>query len=173
MRVLEHRRHSRRDPFGVHLNAEGIALARRVRREVGGFDRVVTSPKPRAVETAEALGFVHPLVVPALGEMPEEVVAVGEGSGPVTFADYVRAVREDPAARAYATGQLTLWGEVLGSVSEGGRVLMISHGGTIEFGASLALPDAARTWGASLGYLEGVRLERDKGRWTRGEVLRV
>jgi hypothetical protein len=50
---------------------------------------------------------------------------------------------------------------------------MISHAGVIEFGAAAALPGLARTWGAPLGYLEGVRLTWDGHRWADGEILRV
>ena len=175
MRVLEHRRHSRRDPSGVHLNGEGLALARRVASTLGGFDRVVTSPKPRAIETAEALGFPHPEVRGELGEMPEEVGAgtLGEILAFRSFGDYLRAAQRSRAAREYSMGQASFWEEVVRALPEGGRALMISHGGIIEFGAVAAAPDAARSWGAPLSYLEGVRLAWEDGRWSLAELLRV
>ena len=77
------------------------------------------------------------------------------------------------AGHAYATRQLSVWGDALSTVPEGGRVLMISHAGVIEFGAAAAVPDAARGWGGPLGYLEGVRLGWKDGRWMRADVLRV
>ncbi len=173
MRVLEHRRHSQRDPAGVHLNDAGLALARVVRRDLGGFDRTVTSPRPRAVETAQALGVLAPDVLPELAEMPDDVGGVMGERAPKTFAEYLAQIRSSRAAQEYATRQASVWSEALGSLPEGGRLLMISHGGVIEFGACGALPRAARGWGPSLGYLEGVRLEWDRGRWVRGTVVRV
>lgn len=173
MRVLEHRRHSYRDPSSTHLSPDGVALARRVGRGIGRFDRVVTSPKPRAVETAEALGFPDPEVLPGLGEMPDEVGMLGEKLELGSFAEYVHAVLVSEVARGYADEQLSLWADVLDDVPDGARVLMVSHAGVIEYGAAAAAPEVAPTWGAPLGYLEGVRLGWEKGRWTHAEVLRV
>jgi len=59
LRSIDHRRHSLRDPGGVHLNETGRALARRVGAESGPFERVVTSPLPRAMETAHPVGIVR------------------------------------------------------------------------------------------------------------------
>jgi broad specificity phosphatase PhoE len=173
MRVLEHRRHSRRDPSGVHLNVEGLALAQRVRREIGSFDRVLTSPRPRAVETAEALGFPHPEVVPALADVPEDVGLTPGEAVPTSFSGYLDRVTSSRSAREFANLQASLWAEALSSLPEGGRLLMISHGGIIEFGACGALPRAVASWGPPVGYLEGVRLEWNHSRWTGGQVLRV
>ena len=67
MSYLEVRRHSKRSRPEQHLNQWGVALARRVGGQIGPFDRVVTSPLPRCVETAVAIAAV--------------TVAVGEGNG--------------------------------------------------------------------------------------------
>ena len=71
MRSLVVRRHSLRSPGGVHLSPEGVHQARRVGRFSGNFDRVVTSPKPRARETAEAMGFPVDAELELLGSLPE------------------------------------------------------------------------------------------------------
>ena len=57
MKTLEIRRHSIRSPFGDHLNQTGVKLANLVGKNMGPFDRVVTSTLPRAFETAIAMGF--------------------------------------------------------------------------------------------------------------------
>ena len=57
MRYLEIRRHSRRIQPNEHLSQEGVDLARRIGKEAGPFDLVVSSPELRASETAVAMGF--------------------------------------------------------------------------------------------------------------------
>jgi len=173
MRVLEHRRHSRREPATPHLSPEGVALAHRVARTIGRFDRVMTSPKPRAVETAEALGFTVDATLPELAEMPDDAGLPVDALGLHTFADYVRGVVRSRATAEYARRQAELMHRELQRLPENGRLLFISHGGVIEFGAAAARPQEARTWGNPLGHLEGVRLFLDRGKWVRGEVLRV
>lgn len=173
MRVVEHRRHSRRDPTDVHLSREGVALARRVARTLVRFDRVVTSPKPRAVETAQALGFSVDAVVPDLGVMPDDVGLPIDELNPRSFADYVRGVERSEAMAEYATCQALRMREELERLPEGGRLLMVSHGGVIEFGAAASCPEDALSFGPPGGHLEGVRLFFNRGGWVRGEVLRI
>jgi len=173
MRVLEHRRHSRREAGTPHLSAEGLELARRVARTIGKFDRVITSPKHRAVETAEALGFRVDATVPELAEMPDDAGLPDDSLGRHTFAEYVRGVARSRAMAEYARRQADLMQRELERLPENGRLLLISHGGVIEFGAASARPREARGWGEPLAPLEGVRLSLDRGSWVRGEVLRV
>jgi broad specificity phosphatase PhoE len=173
VRVVEHRRHSRRDPGGVHLNPEGLEIARRVAPMIGRFDRVVTSPIPRAVETAEALGFSIDLVLPELALIPDPVQKIVDTFPPRSFADCIQLARRRPAVAEYARRQAALMHDELARVPDGGRLLMISHGGIIEFGAAGARPHDALGFGETAGYLEGVRLTMDAGAWVGAEVLRV
>lgn len=173
MRTLEHRRHGRREPAGVHLTPEGRSQARHVGRTLPRFDRVVTSPKPRAVETAEAMGFRVDAELPGLGQMPDDVGIQVDELLPRTFADYVGLVGRSETMRDYGRGQEELWRSELDRVPDGGRLLLISHGGIIEFGAATAAGSRARGWGPVLGHLEGVRLTHDGRRWVHAEVLRV
>ncbi len=173
MRTLEHRRHSERDAGGIHLNAAGVALARRVAGTLSRFDRVVASPKPRALETAELIGGRVDASLPALAEMPEDGWLLAGGGPPASFGDCAALLRRSSAAREYARSQLDVWRAELERVPPGGRLLLVSHGGVIELGAAAALPEAAAGWGKPVGYLEGVRLGWDGRRWRDGEVLRV
>lgn len=173
MRYLEHRRHSRRDPTGVHLSADGVALARRVGSTLGRFDRVVTSPKPRAVETAAELGFAVDRQLEGLERLPDEVETRLEEARPRSFADYAELVRRSATVAEFARAQLALWEAELARVPDGGRLLLISHGALIELGAAAARPDSVGSWGPSLGYLEGVRLVQAVDRWVDGEVVRL
>lgn len=173
MRTLEHRRHSERDPGAAHLNEAGRQRARSVGAGLPRFDRVVTSPAPRAIETAEALGLrVDATVVPLL-EMLEQGEFSSLNLTSRTFEESASGLGRDPQLAAFAAAQLELWRTELERVPEGGRLLMISHGGLIELGAAFALPEVVRGWGAPLGYLEGVRLVWDGRRWLSPKVLRV
>ena len=173
MRSLVHRRHSVRSPGDLHLSPHGVALARRVGAGSGQFDRVVTSPKPRAVETARAMGFAVDAEWEELGSVPDPVARFLERESPSTFGEYVRWATTVHEVRAAAEALASRWARELDRLPDGGRVLMVSHAGIIELGAAGALPDEAAGWGPTLAPLEGIRLDRDRGRWVQGTVLRV
>ena len=173
MRVVEHRRHSLREHSGPHLSREGVALARKVAPTIGPFDRVATSPKRRAVETAEALGLTVDATIEELAEMPDDAGLAVDTLGAGSFADYVRGVARSRAMAEYGHRQADLMRRELERLPENSRLLLISHGGVVEFGAAAARPNEARGWGPPVGHLEGVRLYLERGRWVRGEVLRL
>jgi len=173
MRSLVHRRHSLRSPGDIHLSPEGVELARRVGGLSGRFDRVFTSPKPRAVETALSMGYSVDAEWEELGSVPEPVGRFLDREMPSTFGDYVRWATTVHEVRAAAESLARQWGEELDRVPDGGRVLLVSHAGVIELGAAGALPEEAVRWGPILGPLEGIHLDRERGRWRHGEVLRV
>jgi len=173
MRIVEHRRHGHRDADGIHLSRDARDLARRLAPTLGRFDRVVASPKPRAVETAEALGGRVDAVLPDLAEMPDDRgLATGVGSAR-SFADYVRWTERSAVAGQYGRHLGELMRSELERLPDGSRLLMVSHGGVVEFSAAAARPHEAAGWGPPVGYLEGVRLSLEHGRWVRGEVLRT
>src|SRR5437868_14135501 len=66
MRLLEVRRHARRERPAQHLSQRGVEMARRLGKQLGPFDRVVSSPLARCVETAVAMGFAVDEDRPAL-----------------------------------------------------------------------------------------------------------
>lgn len=173
MRLLEHRRHSHRSAADPHLSPAGLALARRVGSGSPGFDRVVTSPRPRAVETAEAMGLHVDYELEALGSVPDAVSDRLAEASPSSFAGVVDLVERGGIVRRFANDQAELWATEVERVRDGGRLLLVSHAHLIELGTAAALPAAARSWGTALGYLEGVRLFREGGRWVGGEVLRI
>ena len=173
MRILEHRRHSLRDPPSPHLNRAGVALARRIGPTIGPFARVVTSPKARAIETAAALGCVVDEEREELEAMPEPIGRILDRRPPQSFAGFVALVRGNEEIAGYARSQAALWRAELERVPDGGAVLMISHAGLIELGAAGAVPDIAGGWGEPLAPLDGVRLMLDRGRWTDGGVIRA
>ena len=158
----------RRKP-GQHLSQDGIDLARLVGAGSGPFSRVATSPLPRAIETAIALGFEVDETDDFLGLIP-----TGSGYGwPASFARVSDAVREGGAAAKFARQIAGVWQDIVERIPESTQSLVVTHGGIVELGAVAAVPDEPHEdWGDAIGYCEGVRLTYDGG-FTGCEVLRV
>ena len=177
MRVLEVRRHSLvRDHR--HLSQAGIDLARRVGAGLGPFGRVVTSQITRTLETAVALGFAVDEQLEALGRIEpalwDEVGHHERWAWKEPFAEFARLVHQGGATARLGRAQADVWRDVVRSVPEGGRVLVISHGRVIEAGAVTCFPDADHAaWGVPFGPCEGLRLTYDGDGWTAVELLRV
>lgn len=171
-RFIEHRRHSMRTKPGQHLSQAGVDLARRVGEEMTAFDKVYTSIIPRAFETGIAMGYAVDYQVGLLASMPSDV----EVPFDVGFGGFSATIRQHPASAVanFARELAAFHGNVAMSLPDGGRALVISHGGFIEASAVGCLPDADHeSWGRSCNYCEGVRLTYDEGRFTACEVLRV
>ena len=173
MRVLEHRRHGLRPKGQPHLIQSGVTDARRIGAATGPFDRVVTSPAPRAIETAVAMGYAVGTELAELFSIPDAVQNELDQDGSLAFAGAARAIARDGEAAQFARRQAELWHEILAEVPDGGQVLMISHGGIIELGAVAAVPSLGKSGGEHLQPLEGVRLELEGEQWARGTVLRL
>lgn len=157
---------------GQHLTQAGVALARRVGESIGPFDRVITSPVPRALETAIAMGFAVDEQIEALAHMDDAVDE--EIRWPVPFGEISRVMGRGGAAAKFGRKLARLLREIARSLPDGGKALIISHGGIVEAAAIACLPDADHgAWGEHLGYCEGVRLFFDGERFVRGEILRV
>ena len=172
MRVLEVRRHTMRSKPGKHLSQAGVSLARRIGETMGPFDRVVTSTLARAFETAIAMGFAVDERCELLSEMSDEVDA--EVDWTLGFPEFTRAIAQGGATDRFAAAQAALWTEIVSSVGEGGRALIVSHGGIIEAGTIGCLPGANHAvWGGALDYCEGVRLSFADGRFRAAEILRM
>ena len=145
MRTIDILRHSLRES-GPHLSDAGRALAVRVAAGMAApYDAVLTSDKPRARETAEAMGFAVAVEDPAFGVM--DGAALNPWSSEIAQAaaayggDYMAAAFHGPDAaaqlRQYAMGYMDAVLRYLDRVPGGGRMLLVSHGGTIEYVAAL------------------------------------
>ncbi|MBV6394908.1 MAG: hypothetical protein HFACDABA_00479 [Anaerolineales bacterium] len=172
MKTIEIRRHSIRSNPGVHLNQQGVTLARLVGQNLGPFDRVVTSTVPRAFETAIAMRF-------AVDEQSELMSTYGDGVEreapyPLSCAGYAEAVSRGGAAARYANQLKELYTKLADYLADGRAALVVNHGGVAELGAVACLPDADHfTWGSHFEYCEGIRLFWEDGKFVEGEVLRV
>jgi phosphohistidine phosphatase SixA len=113
VKVLELRRHARRDPNADRLSAEGRAQAEDVGRSLSGrFDAVFTSPARRAAETAAWIlrGMHAPL--------PSEHAVVPGLAGRDTDGSRVQLGRVVDG--------------LLDAVPDGGRGLAVSHTPIVE-----------------------------------------
>ncbi len=171
--TVEVRRHAMRAPGGVHLVQGGVALARRVGQDLGPFAVVVTSPIPRAFETAIAMGFAVDDVDDHLALIPAKVMDRVAWDG--GFGAWVTAAEGSKAVRAHLGAMREWLAKVAAALPEGGAALMVSHGGVIESVAAACLGGDAAGWGGPARYVEGFRLEFDRtsGRFIGGAVLRV
>ena len=172
VRTLEVRRHTMRTKPGQHLSQAGVDRARRIGSTMGAFDRVVTSTVPRAFETAIAMGFAVDEQLAALNTMGAAVdKEIDWRQGCAAFA---RVVRQGGATAVYAGRQAALWRQIVLSVPDGGRALVITHGGIVEAGTVGCLPEADYTaWGLSCDYCEGVELCLDGEHWVSARLLRI
>jgi broad specificity phosphatase PhoE len=172
MKYLEVRRHSKRVRSQPHLSQEGVSLARQVGNTMGAFDRVVSSTLPRAFDTVLAMGYAVNMELDQLATFGDAVSA--EVDIDASFAEISRAVKRGKHAASYARDMAKLWRELVSLVSDGGSVLIVSHGGVIELGAIGCLPEANHAqWGAAVSYCEGVRLAFDGERFVSAEMLRL
>lgn len=163
MRYVEVFRHSRRGE-GKGLSEEGKELARHGRTLLTHpYDLCISSPKERARETMEAMGFSH-------YETDEAFTAVNPWA---PFDDKVTGLAKErgikPLAACWlvpeALSFLRLQGEtflsavrrVVRRLPEEGRALVVSHGGILE---AAALHGCARyelsEIGGEIGFCEGV-----------------
>ena len=147
-------------------------LARRVGEGMAAFDKVYTSPVPRAFETAIAMGYAVDQQVELLASMPSDAeISFDEGFG--GFSSFIRQ-NPDSDVADFARTLADFHVGVARSLPDGGQALIISHGGFIEASAVGCLPDADHErWGPSCNYCEGVRLRYAEGAFQSCEILRV
>src|SRR5213596_320345 len=177
MPVMEIRRHAQRTDRGSEqssLAPAGRAMAEALAKRAPKYVLVLSSPLPRAKETAQTiagrLDGTEPGFLPEMGGVIGDRI-FGEMR---TLADWAEVLREREDARKFATEQLATWARVAMRVGEKDRVLAISHGGIIELPA-ITLAQRLRTplEGASFGYCEGVVVTYAKGAPTKLEIVRI
>ena len=172
MRTIEIRRHSIRNRLEPNLSEQGVTLARLIGVEMGKFDRVVTSPAPRAVQTAQAMGFDVDEQAEIIATFGDDVEA--ECPWPASFADYAAVYHQGGATFFYARRLADFYTKLAESLPEGGAALIVNHGGVVELSAVGCLPAADfSVMGDYVECCEGVRLTWESGKFTTLQVLRV
>jgi len=172
--VLEIRRHAERVNLADNqsaLSAAGRAMCERLAKDAPKYALVVSSPLPRAKETAERiagrLDGVDAALLPDLGGAAAKMF--GEMR---TLADWALLMRSDESARHFAEEQLPAWARIASRVGEKDRVLAVTHGGILDLPA-IVIADrlGAKLGGPSFGYGEGVRVTCAKGAAVKIERL--
>jgi broad specificity phosphatase PhoE len=172
MRTLEIRRHTHRSAPQPHLSQQGVDLARRAGEGLGCFDRVMTSTVPRAFETAIAMGYAVDEQIEQLGMMSDAVTAAIQWNAGYTA--WMKAAHNSPVVAQYTQALAGLLRSVMRALPDGGRALIISHGGIVEAGTVGCVPASTRfADDAACGYCEGVRLTFDGETVVNAEMLRV
>jgi len=174
--ILEIRRHAERMNLQDNqsaLSAAGRAMCERLAKDAPRYALVVSSPLPRAKETAERIAGRLDSVEPAL--LPDLGGAAARMFGEVkTLADWALLMRTDESARRFAEEQLPAWVRIAGRAGDKDRVLAVSHGGIVDLPAIvIAEKLGTRLNGPSFGYGEGVRVTYAKGAPVKIEELRV
>jgi len=175
MPLLEIRRHAERARLKDNessLSPAGRAMAEGLAKRAPKYALVLSSPLPRAKETAQLIaGRLDGIEA---GLLPEMGGVIGDRIfGEMRSLDDWEAVlaeRED--ARAFALEQLQTWARIAARVGDNDRVLAVSHGGIIELPA-LTLAARLPLRGAAFGYGEGVVVTYAKGAPTKIEALRI
>src|SRR5712692_2063675 len=173
MPILEIRRHAERSHRGNEqsaLSVAGRAMAQSLAKGSPKYALVLSSPLPRAKETAQLIAGRLDAVEP--GFLPEMGGVIGDRIfGEMrTLADWAEVLREREDARKFATEQLATWARVAMRASDKDRVLAISHGGIIELPAiTLSQRLRMRLEGSAFGYCEGVMITYAKGAPTKIE----
>jgi broad specificity phosphatase PhoE len=183
MKVLEIRRHSltKKGPDrgkGSHLSGAGVQLARRIGETIGPCDLVLTSPSPRAIETALAMGYAVDACLDALGEMAEAFVQ--------EIGHHERWSWEEPfqvfaqiLARGGATAQVghhiqAAWRMAAEALPDPGKGLLITHGRLLEVGVVACLPETPMAvFGQPFGHCEGIQLRYEAGHFQLLHLLRL
>src|SRR5437879_13190658 len=137
MAILEIRRHAERTDRGNEqsaLSSAGRSMAQSLAKRSAEFALVLSSPLPRAKETAQLIASrldgVEPGFLPEMGGVIGDRI-FGEMR---TLADWAEVLREREDERKVAPERLATWARVAMRVGEKDRVLAISHGGIIEIG---------------------------------------
>lgn len=170
-RLLEVRRHAERTKPGQNLSRAGIDRARAAGASGLPFARVVTSPSPRAVQTAVAMGYAvdqEEVVLQSFGSAVSALIDWQAG-----FANWQQGVSASSVVAAFATLQAAIWRQVLTDILPGQAALVVTHGGMIEAGVMATVP--AIQWsqaGGALDYVEGVRLWFSDAQCVNAIVLR-
>ena len=172
MRTLEIRRHTHRNVPQPHLSQLGVDLARKVGDEMGQFDRVITSAVPRAFETAIAMGYAVDEQIEQLGMMSDAVTAAIQWNAGYTA--WMLAAQNNRVVARYTRAMADVLHSIVHALPDGGRALIISHGGIVEASAVGCAPaDTRFADDAACGYCEGARLTFERDAVVNIEFLRV
>lgn len=157
--VLRHAERQDRSDNWSHLSQKGIEQARRAGSAFDRFDLVVTSPLPRAYETAVAMGFAVSRTHPGIQDIGEPVLQrVKWSDGFRAWAAAYRATSQVRSCVDYLVALLCGW---LDEVAEDSSLLVITHGGIVEAMAAGLRPEVDwAEFDGGAGYVQGFSATR-------------
>ena len=138
---------------------------------MGPFELAFTSPKPRAFETAIAMGFAVEEQLDVLAEWTDDLSDAADHGG---FAAVGALVRGHGAAAKVARAYRRALLDIARSLGDGRAAMVISHSGVVEGSVMVCLHKLdGIALGRGVGYCEGVRLAFDHDDFVAAEILRV
>jgi len=170
--ILRHAERQDRSDNASHLSQAGIEQARSVGTRFNRFDLVVTSPLPRAIETAIAMGFAVDITSPGIQEHSEQIMR--DVQWDAGFAAWATAYQSKASVIAYVDHVTSLLKGWLDKVPDDGALLVVTHGGIVEaLATGLSPGDDLVHLGEMAGYVEGFIAEAsDHGVFLLSEVRR-
>jgi len=171
MKWVELRRHAERAKPSERLTPAGKAAAAALGRSADLFDVVVSSSRRWATETAAAMGFPIAGTDPVWASLWE---GFDDRDPPLrSFGDFQAAFKSETNAKTFGTRLVDAVRRLADALPDGGRALVITHGGLPELAAAAARPDdTALSSEAMLERLEGVAFEFEADRIVGIRILR-
>lgn len=175
MKILEHRRHSIRDPGNSYLNQNGVDLARKVGETMSEFDYVITSTNDRAIQTGIAMGFaINETDINFSGMGDYEELEEEFKKWDYSFSELNSFLNRVKNLKKYAENQKLYLLNKLKTIKENGSMLIISHGGVVDFPLISMFPsENFKEWDQSFGYCEGYRVYVENDKFIKYELIRV
>ncbi len=180
MKWIEHRRHALRTKPSPHLNREGVRTARELGDRISrqgdhpGFARVVTSPKKRAMETALAMGFAIDETSKTLRDLPSALTSISHDEA--DFASLYSAWQEASHSRSAIEKALQKYRDFLSSelekIGDGEKLLLVSHGGIVEWTTIAALGEASSELGEAIDKCDAVEIAYHAGEFQSARAIR-
>jgi len=173
MRIIEIRRHSiweTADP-GHNLNQQGVSLARLIGEEMGPFDRVITSPLPRAYQTAGAMGYAVDETSELLARLERGLESYIFGG---SFREFSTSLHQNTQTKQFGQDLAAFYQQLVKSLPDNGSSLVISHSGIVELSTAACLPESNLSHlGDCVHFCEGVRLRWENDAFTSVEKIKI
>ncbi len=125
-------RHAIRAITGKNLTQVGVNQAHAMTMQLPRPDRVISSPKPRAVQTAVAMGYAVDETFEEMAKMGADVDQDLGWTETASLAMLAGRLAAPGPAHAYARAQSALIREALTRVPDAGVLWVVSHGGVVE-----------------------------------------
>lgn len=184
MKIVEIRRHSKRDAEG-NLSREGKALCAKAGKTLEtGYTVFISSSKPRAIQTLQAFGAAEHKVDDRFTALPGNKIARYEKKAEkkakkkslTLLQSYFKVKEIKRVLRKVGKDVLAAIQDVARNLSEDGKALIVSHGGTIEPAVLAAIGgdfSLKAMGGEELKECEGAKFYFESDRLARVDVIRL